>query len=344
MTLISIALLCYNHEKLLPRNLLSFANQTDPDFELVLVDNQSTDQSFSVLEQFRVDHPEMKILAIQNNTKTVCEGRRVGFEASSGDYVALHDGDDWVEPTFVEAHRKVILEHHPDAIASGTKTISSSGKTLHVDALPQAETPWSKRTMQGYMLKREVFTSASAPFVNTFFEDLYLSSSLNRHIHSVWYIREPLYCYYVNDVSANSKARMQSVGAFVEPFDHACALIRQNLFSGTDETTQSLLEFQVICHYYSLVFAGSVYLSAGQMLENYKMLRAVIRQRYPKYLANRNIRLRGSNAAAGAFQGRLWLAAQLEKLDATLHTTLFMRLLLWVYYVALKLNVYQTHR
>lgn len=345
MPLISIALLSYNHEELLPKNLRSFLNQTDQEFELILVDNQSTDNSHAIMEQFRVDHPQMKIIVIRNHTRTVCEGRRVGVNAASGEYIALHDGDDWLEPTYVELHRKAIVENqYPDAIACGTKTISATGETLNATCLPEEQTPWVKRTMQGYMVKRAVFEACNSPFADTFFEDLYLSCSLNCDIKTVTYIRQPLYCYFVNDNSANSKARMQKVGTFVEPFDHVCALIWQNLYSNVAKETKSLLEFQMICNYYSLVFAGSVYLNAENMFQNYILLRQVIRKRFPNYLKNEQIRLRGSNCLSGSFKRRLWLAANLERLDNALHVIISMRVLLWVYWLALKLKVYRARR
>ena len=345
MPLISIALLCYNHEKLLPHNLKYLIDQSDKDFELILVDNQSTDNSYAILEQFKNDHPEMKIKMIRNNTRTVCEGRRAGVEAATGIYVAFHDGDDWLELDFIEQHRKAIVEHnYPDAIICMKKTVFPSGETQLEPSLPQEQTPWVMRGDLGYTIKREFFLQEETHFANIFFHDLFFSTSINLHIRTVEYIRLPLYNYFIFEFSTISKERMHQVGSFVNPFAEACSVIKERLYCNAADEQKERIEFQIISHYYSLVFQESTYLTARGMFRNYTMLRKIMRDFFPAYLSNQQILLFKSNCLPKPFKQRLWLAAQLEKIDRFLHLTLCMRGLLLVYWLALKLKVYRPRR
>ena len=56
---ISIVLVCYNYAHLLPRALEGIASQTFRDFELVFVNNGSTDNSLQLFEEFIAEHPDI---------------------------------------------------------------------------------------------------------------------------------------------------------------------------------------------------------------------------------------------------------------------------------------------
>ena len=58
---ISIVLICYNYANLLPRSLNSIANQTFRDYEIVMVNNGSTDNTEEVVFDFIEEHPDIKV-------------------------------------------------------------------------------------------------------------------------------------------------------------------------------------------------------------------------------------------------------------------------------------------
>ena len=104
--------------------LRSVASQTFSDYELIVVDDGSKDESVSVAERvlndcwMRQSKPQSVKLIRQANAG-VSVARNNGVAASQGKYICFLDADDWWEPTFLEEMAKLIAEF-PDAGIYGT--------------------------------------------------------------------------------------------------------------------------------------------------------------------------------------------------------------------------------
>ncbi len=107
---ISVVIPLYNKQKAIVNTLQSVLQQTISDFEVVVVDDGSTDNSLSVVQG--IDDGRIRIIHKDNGG--VSSARNVGIKAAGGQYVALLDGDDLWEPTFLEEQIKLI-EEFPDA-------------------------------------------------------------------------------------------------------------------------------------------------------------------------------------------------------------------------------------
>lgn len=94
--LVSIIMAVYNVESYLNRSVASVLAQTFRDFELLLVDDGSTDSSASVCEGLAACDYRIQILS-QPHSGTSC-ARNTGIEAAKGDFIGFVDADDWIEP------------------------------------------------------------------------------------------------------------------------------------------------------------------------------------------------------------------------------------------------------
>ena len=91
MSLVSVILPTYNRARLLRRAVKSVLNQTFEDFELIIVDDGSTDNTESVIRSFNDD----RIKYIRHPTrKGASAARNTGIKASRGKYIAFQDSDD----------------------------------------------------------------------------------------------------------------------------------------------------------------------------------------------------------------------------------------------------------
>ena len=92
----------YNHAPYLAQRIDSVLAQTCQDFELILLDDRSTDDSRAVLEGYR-DHPKVAHLVLNdaNSGSTFKQWER-GIGLARGRYVWIAESDDWCEPTFLE--------------------------------------------------------------------------------------------------------------------------------------------------------------------------------------------------------------------------------------------------
>lgn len=104
---ISIILNTRNRSKLLHRSISSALNQTFKDFELIIVDGTSTDNTRQVVANFAELDKRIKYLHVEEN-KSAAFCLNLGFKASLGKYIAILDDDDEFFPTKLEKQLKVM--------------------------------------------------------------------------------------------------------------------------------------------------------------------------------------------------------------------------------------------
>ena len=90
--LISVIVNCYNGEKFLKNCINSILNQTYKNFEIIFLDNNSSDQSVKIIKEFA--SPKIKIFQNQNYLK-LYEARNLAIKKSEGNFITFLDTDDW---------------------------------------------------------------------------------------------------------------------------------------------------------------------------------------------------------------------------------------------------------
>jgi glycosyltransferase involved in cell wall biosynthesis len=103
----------YNHARYLPRRLESVLNQTFGDFELIILDDASTDNSREVIELYARDPRVTTIYNAQNKGNTFKQWE-LGLSHANGEYVWFAESDDYAEPTLLETLVDR-LDRHPGA-------------------------------------------------------------------------------------------------------------------------------------------------------------------------------------------------------------------------------------
>jgi glycosyltransferase involved in cell wall biosynthesis len=92
---VSIIVPIYNSEDTLERCISSILKQSFKDFELLLIDDGSTDDSLSICNNFKNIDQRVKVFSIQNSGAAVA--RNVGLANAAGDYIGFVDSDDWID-------------------------------------------------------------------------------------------------------------------------------------------------------------------------------------------------------------------------------------------------------
>ena len=108
----SVIMPLYNKAPYVHKALETVLAQTYRDFELIIVDDGSTDNSRQIVEQFEILDLRFQISSQEN--AGAAAARNNGVKASSGKFVCFLDADDWWEPTFLEEINRLITEY-PDA-------------------------------------------------------------------------------------------------------------------------------------------------------------------------------------------------------------------------------------
>lgn len=122
MKSISIIIPVYNVSKYIDRCLNSLLNQGDNDFEIIVIDDGSTDSSFQKVLNYKEKFSNMKLF--QKCNQGVSVARNFGITQASNDYLFFIDGDDWIEEDAIE-NLKLNLNTSTDVILFGYNSISS---------------------------------------------------------------------------------------------------------------------------------------------------------------------------------------------------------------------------
>ena len=119
----SVIVPLYNKAPYVRKALDSIMAQIYRDFECVVIDDGSTDNSLEVVKEFvgQIDNRwiDDKLTIISQENAGVAAARNRGVKESNGEYVCFLDADDWWEPTYLEVSAKLI-EDYPDAGIYGT--------------------------------------------------------------------------------------------------------------------------------------------------------------------------------------------------------------------------------
>ena len=112
--LISVIIPVYNTELFLRDCLNSVVNQTYTNFEVILVDDGSTDQSGAICDEYASKDDRFKVIHQENQGVTMA--RIAGFENSRGELISFIDSDDYVSSLFLEELLKPIIEEDADIV------------------------------------------------------------------------------------------------------------------------------------------------------------------------------------------------------------------------------------
>lgn len=98
--LVSIIIPVYNAEKYLKRCIDSIQSQTVIDYECILIDDGSTDNSGRILDNYAKSDQRLKVLHKENGG--VSSARNLGLEIANGDYIVFVDADDYISKTYLQ--------------------------------------------------------------------------------------------------------------------------------------------------------------------------------------------------------------------------------------------------
>ena len=131
----TIILPVYNKIKYLPTTLPSLLSQTYRDFELIAVDDGSTDGSGDFLD--RLAKTDSRVKVIRQPNAGVSAARNAALDRASGDYVVFADADDTVCPDWLEVLAKEAETSGADIVVCGFFSTDSNGKALDTVLPPE---------------------------------------------------------------------------------------------------------------------------------------------------------------------------------------------------------------
>ena len=211
MHVISVIVPVYNVEKYLDRCVKSILNQTFTDFELLLLDDGSTDFSGNICDKYA--EKDSRIIVKHKKNQGVSATRNLGIDIAKGKYIVFIDSDDWIEIDYLEKMYLKIEEMKVPLLITGhvenrnnitvnpfisNKEKVYKRKEIQLEFLKQEKFMW---TIYDKIFSRKLIGEKRFDDTLKIAEDMYFLWNILKKTEDVGYV--PLYKYHY-DTSAST--------------------------------------------------------------------------------------------------------------------------------------------
>ena len=228
----SILVPVYNVEKYLEQCVESLLNQTfKGKYEIILVDDGSTDSSGTLCDRYAKNHPE-KVKVVHKKNEGLISARQAGIAQAKGEYSLFVDSDDFADIDLVETvHDCICRNENPDMVIYSFRYYSNEKTTERKKTLSSYETvftPENKKDIYEALISTTYINSLWSKAVKTkilkndptdyslyysknMAEDTFRSIYLITTADKIVYINTPLYNYRTNEDSLSRSFRPETI-------------------------------------------------------------------------------------------------------------------------------------
>ena len=233
---ISVVIPVYNVEKYVGKCLSSLVEQTFRDFEVIAVNDGSTDDSLEILRHFEQKYDFIHVLSQKN--AGMSQARNAGMELARGEYLSFVDSDDYVAPTFLAELYEACAACDADiaccyyyyhfiendflfeypfrckGVYNRTQAMNKLLRDVQIQSLV-----WNK------LYRRSLFSDYGITFPSMCFEDMATANRVFTHARRVVVLDRPLYYYNQRSMSTLATMNANKINDFIR----AIALVRRSL-------------------------------------------------------------------------------------------------------------------
>lgn len=217
MPFFSIVMPVYNGEKYIKNAVESVLQQEFEDFELILVNDGSSDKSSEICETLA--HQDNRLMYIYQDNQGALLARKNGVSRARGKYILFIDSDDTIEPEALNKLYYAIKDTQPDVLLYNYNTQNQKGEKKKGERILSSQKVYTGKEMMtlsicnfGGMNSLCTKVTRSEIVKNSFqeyncrlsrAEDFLISLNFFRYAEKVMYIDEYLYNYYIDNTSSS---------------------------------------------------------------------------------------------------------------------------------------------
>ena len=292
----SIVIPVYNVERFLAKCLDSALNQSFSDYEIVAVNDGSTDSSRTILSQYEAANTKIKVIDQEN--KGLGGARNTGIQYAAGEFLIYLDSDDYIPSNMLEEINSYLQEYNLDILAFDCNMVNTSGKILQAATVADISEEYTTLSKKQFLLleptaclkvyRRTLYTAHAILFPERlWYEDLATVLKLVPHANRLGYLKKPLYYYVQHEASITHSKNTARMLEIITAFDSTLQYYKTY---GLLSEFHDELEWNCILHvlYYSAFrFLGNKY-DRNNMEKAYKYSKTVFPEwENNKYLAER---------------------------------------------------------
>lgn len=225
MIKISVIVPVYNVEKYLPNCLQSLVNQNYNDYEIIIINDGSTDNSEKIIKDYKTKYPKL-IKYYKKDNGGLSSARNLGIVKSIGEYLLFVDSDDSLEINALNTLANHINKKKLDIIVFNLYSVKDNIKE-EIQTFNTNINDKIKKYIIGNpsacnkLIKKDLFIKNNLKFKEgIYYEDLMLMPILIKYTNKIDFINKNLYNYYIRSNSITNKInynkKMDSIFIIVE--------------------------------------------------------------------------------------------------------------------------------
>ncbi len=285
MPKLSFVVPIYNVEQQLTRCLDSILTQTYRDFEIIAVDDGSTDKSGEILDRYAEKHSEIRPFHKENGG--LSDARNYGLDRAEGEYVSFVDSDDFLSPDYAEKMVGTMEKENLDLVLCDYIYYYDSGKEISAPATRHfAQDPAKDALLAAPMAWLRLYRRSllnDIRFVKgIYYEDLEMTPKMILKTDRIGFVPEGLYYYYQREGSIMRQAKFNS--KFLDIFSVTRSLYTRFQEEGKLEAYRDEIEFLFLEHLYRSAALRFALLPEGKEL--FRRLRSEVEGLFPHWKKN----------------------------------------------------------
>lgn len=290
---ISVTFTCYNYARYARRSLDAIRRQRFKDYEVVMCDDCSSDDTVAVIRAYMEEHPEMDIkLLVNEKNMGVFETRNRLLEAAKGRYIMLCDSDDWMDDDCLEVLAGAALKSDADRVIAQFRDVNEEGKTIQYQDLPDNPSKWICGVHHGTMYRRSIFIDHGIRFKEVYPDDVYINVLYNQYCKKVEFVHKTIYNWFVHTDSQSRTQKKNSPWQGLRLFESSCSFVVPvlNTLKENKDEDAAILELMLI-KLYTLSFYCAYGRPFADFLKEYRSIRDTMLKYDPDYRKNKFLKL-----------------------------------------------------
>ena len=284
MKKISVIVPVYNVEKYLDKCLTSLIKQTYKNFEIIVINDGSIDNSLAICNKYANKYDNVKVYDYKN--AGVAHARNVGIKKATGDYLLFVDSDDYIDEKLLENINEFLKKNDCDIVCFDMYKVVNNVNTYY-----HTSNSLVKDNIKRYiigdsgpcnkLIKKKLFNNLKF-MEKIYYEDLATMPILALYTNKIEFLEEPLYYYVQRDNSIMHQKKFSE-----KLLDIFTSL--DNVYEVYDGNYKDEIEYLYITHL--LRSASMRFLEYDDTKEYLKEINDIIRTRFPNWKKNKYLKL-----------------------------------------------------
>lgn len=295
---LSIIVPVYNVEKYIERCIKSILNQTFSDFELIIVNDGSIDNSGVICDKYKKVDARVKVIHKQNGG--LSEARNIGLNIAQGDYIAFVDSDDYINRNMYEILYKNTIKYNADIAVCNIEYVNekefinesseiSIEECIVYDNIQSLNNLYSNENIQfiiavNKLYRRDIFKKIRYQ-PGKYHEDEFIIHELLYKSNIIIYCKSKLYYYLQRSGSIMTSSFNTKKLDAIEAMEKRMNFFREKGLIDLEYKTQNMFLYYFFPYYYKTKYELKDNKNLEEMEKRFK-------NNYKYLLKNKNYNLR----------------------------------------------------